>query len=257
MPEGPQHFPAAPPRIDAKNFVLSVVVPVYNEHATIREILERIAAVPLHKEVIVVDDGSNDDTPQILREIESRGLQGPTAVTNKLRVLYQAPNQGKGAALHAGFRAVSGDIVVIQDADLEYDPAEYPVLVGPILDGRADAVYGSRFVGGQPHRVLFFWHYVGNRLLTLLSNMFTNLNLTDMETGAKAFRADVITAIPLRSKRFGFEPEVTAKLARRNARIYEVGCSYSGRKYSEGKKIGLKDAFVAVLTILENAIRRD
>jgi glycosyltransferase involved in cell wall biosynthesis len=244
--------------IDAAHFTLSVVMPVYNEAATIGEILRRVAAVPIaRKEIIVVDDGSSDDTPTLLREIEARELESTDGRMNTLRVLYQSPNRGKGAALHAGFRAVTGDVVVIQDADLEYDPAEYPILIGPILDGRADAVYGSRFVGGQPHRVLFFWHFVGNKLLTLLSNMFTNLNLTDMETGAKAFRAEVIRTLPLRSQRFGFEPEVTAKLARRGARIYEVGYSYSGRKYSEGKKIGLKDAFVAVYTILENALRRD
>jgi glycosyltransferase involved in cell wall biosynthesis len=243
--------------IDADRFTLSVVVPVYNEQTTIREILRRVAAVPLRKEVIVVDDGSSDDTPRLLREIEAQGIDGPAGISNTLRVLYQSPNRGKGAALHAGFRAVSGDVVVIQDADLEYDPAEYPTLIGPILDGRADAVYGSRFVGGAPHRVLFFWHMIGNKLLTLLSNMFTNLNLTDMETGAKAFRADVIKQLSLRSQRFGFEPEVTAKLARRQARIYEVGCSYSGRQYAQGKKIGLKDGFAAVYTIVENAVRHD
>lgn len=236
--------------------LLSVVVPVYNEEATIREILRRIAAVPLRKEIVVVDDGSRDDTRRLLEEIERDGIAGPVGVENRLRVIYQSVNQGKGAALRVGFAAATGDVIVVQDADLEYDPAEYPKLIGPILDGRADAVYGSRFLGA-PHRVLLFWHMVGNTLLTMLSNMFTNLNLTDMETGAKAFRADVIKNIPLRSQRFGFEPEVTAKLGRMRARIYEVGVSYSGRQYWQGKKIGLKDAVSALWTILKNGLTRD
>ncbi|MBI4518485.1 MAG: glycosyltransferase family 2 protein [Deltaproteobacteria bacterium] len=244
--------------IDPTGFKLSVVVPVYNEQATIAEILRRVAAAPFRKEVIVVDDGSSDDTAAILLALENSGrIEGPPGLENTLRVLRQQPNQGKGAALRAGFRAATGDVVVVQDADLEYDPADYALLIGPILDGRADAVYGSRFIGSAPHRVLFFWHFVGNKLLTLLSNMVTNLNLTDMETGAKAFRTDVIKRIPLHAKRFGFEPEVTAKLAHMRARIYEVGCSYSGRDYAQGKKIGLKDAFAAVYTILRNARPRD
>jgi glycosyltransferase involved in cell wall biosynthesis len=239
-----------------KDFLLSVVMPVYNEEATIREILRRVAAVPMRKEVVVVDDGSSDDTRRLLQEIERDGLPGRDQWGNDLRLVFQPVNQGKGAALQVGFAAASGDIVVVQDADLEYDPAEYPHLVGPILDGRADAVYGSRFLGA-PHRVLFFWHMVGNKLLTTLSNMLTNLNLTDMETGAKAFRADVIKNIPLRSQRFGFEPEVTAKLARMRARIYEIGVSYSGRHYWQGKKIGLKDAVAALWTILRTGLTRD
>lgn len=236
--------------------LLSVVVPVYNEEATIREILRRVAAVPLRKEIVVVDDGSTDDTRRLLAEIERDGIAGPANVGNTLRVIYQPLNQGKGAALRTGFAAATGDVVVVQDADLEYDPAEYPKLIGPILDGRADAVYGSRFLGA-PHRVLLFWHMVGNTLLTTLSNMFTNLNLTDMETGAKAFRADIIKNIPLRAQRFGFEPEVTAKLARMRARIYEVGVSYSGRQYWQGKKIGFRDAVSALWTILRTGLTRD
>ncbi len=233
--------------------LLSVVMPVYNEAATIREILRRVSAVPLRKEIIVVDDGSTDATRKLLAEIERQGLPGPQP--NTLRVILQPENRGKGAALATGFGAVAGDIVCIQDADLEYDPAEYPVLIAPIIDGRADAVYGSRFLGST-HRVLFFWHMIGNKLLTLLSNMFTDLNLTDMETGAKAFRADVIKNIPLSSERFGFEPEVTAKLGRMRARIYELPISYSGRSYWQGKKIGWKDGFEAVWTILRCAFDR-
>lgn len=234
--------------------LLSVVMPVFNEAATIREILRRVAAVPLRKEIIVVDDGSGDGTRELLAEIQTGGLPDPEH--NRLHVIAQPENRGKGAALRAGFRAVTGDIVVVQDADLEYDPGEYPVLIAPILDGRADAVYGSRFLG-SPHRVLFFWHMVGNKLLTLLSNMLTDLNLTDMETGAKAFRADVIKNIPLVSDRFGFEPEVTAKLARMRARIYEVPASYSGRNYWQGKKIGWKDGVEAVWTIVRFGLSRD
>jgi glycosyltransferase involved in cell wall biosynthesis len=247
---------ATPTGPHVKNFLLSVVMPVFNEEATIREILRRVAAVPMRKEVVVVDDGSSDDTPRLLREIEREGLPGQDQWGNDLRLVFQPVNQGKGAALQVGFAAAKGDIVVVQDADLEYDPAEYPQLVAPILDDRADAVYGSRFLG-SPHRVLFFWHMVGNKLLTTLSNMLTNLNLTDMETGAKAFRADVIKNIPLRSQRFGFEPEVTAKLARMRARIYEIGVSYSGRHYWQGKKIGFKDALAALWTILRTAVTRD
>lgn len=239
-----------------KEFLLSVVMPVYNEEATLREILRRVTAVPIPKEIIVVDDGSTDETRRLLGEIEAEGLPDVPGASNKLRVIYQPVNQGKGAALQTGFAAANGDVVVVQDADLEYDPAEYPVLIGPILDGRADAVYGSRFLGA-PHRVLFFWHMVGNTLLTTLSNMLTNLNLTDMETGAKAFRADIIKNIPLRSRRFGFEPEVTAKLAAMRARIYEVGVSYSGRHYWQGKKIGFKDAVSALWTIVRNAAIRN
>lgn len=245
---GTQGFP--------EGFLLSVVVPAYNEEATIREILQRVAAVPISKEVIVVDDASKDDTPKLLAEIERDGLSGAPGVVNRLRVVRQPFNQGKGAALRAGFAAVEGDVVVVQDADLEYDPAEFPALIAPILDGRADAVYGSRFLG-SPHRVLFFWHYVGNRMLTTLSNMFTNLNLTDMETGAKAFRADVIMNIPLSARRFDFEPEITSKIAKMHARVYEIGVSYSGRAYWQGKKIGLKDAFQAVFAIVRYGLESE
>lgn len=238
------------------DFLLSVVVPVYNEEATIREILRRVSEVPIRKEIIVVDDGSTDDTRRILGLIESEGLPPSAAGENALRVLYQPENRGKGAALRAGFQAARGDVIVVQDADLEYDPADYPSLLAPILDGRADAVYGSRFLG-WPHRVLFFWHMVANKLLTTVSNMVTNLNLTDMETGAKAFRAEVIRNIPLRSDRFGFEPEVTVKLARMRARIYETGVSYSGRHYWQGKKIGFRDGVAALWTIVRTGLVRD
>ncbi len=220
---------------------LSVVIPVYNEKATIAEILRRVQQVDLEKEVIVVDDFSNDGTREVLRQF-------PPA--EGLKVLYQPYNQGKGAALHRGFEEVSGDAVVIQDADLEYDPAEYPLLLQPILDNKADVVYGSRFLGG-PHRVLFFWHAVGNQVLTTLSNMLTDLNLTDMETCYKAFRADVLKKIRLKENRFGFEPEFTAKVARARCRIYEVPISYSGRDYSEGKKIGWKDGVAAIYLIIK------
>jgi len=219
---------------------LSVVIPVYNEKNTIREIVQQVREVNINKEIILVDDCSTDGTREILRAM------GPE---DDLRVFYMEHNQGKGAALREGFRHVTGDLVIVQDADLEYDPAEYPRLLDPILRGRADVVFGSRFLGG-PHRVLFFWHYVANQFITLLSNMVTNLNLTDMETGYKAFRADVLRKVKLEQDRFGFEPEVTAKVARLGCRIYEVPISYWGRDYSEGKKIGLKDAFSAVYCIL-------
>jgi SAM-dependent methyltransferase len=232
---------------------LSVIVPVYNEAATIREVLRRVVCVPVRKEIIVVDDASTDGTAEILQ-----GIRDPSALLPNgenlpapctLRVLRHERNQGKGAAIRTGLTAATGEIVLIQDADLEYDPAEYPKLLQPILDGQADVVYGSRFLG-SPRRVLFFWHTVGNNMLTLISNMFTNLNLTDMETGYKVFRAEVIKKIPLRSNRFGFEPEVTAKVARRGARIYEVPISYAGRTYAEGKKINWKDGIVALWAIL-------
>jgi glycosyltransferase involved in cell wall biosynthesis len=220
---------------------LSVVVPVFNEKSTIVEVLDRIRKVDLPKEMIVVDDYSTDGTRQILQALPS---------SEDLKIILQPRNMGKGAALRAGFAAVSGDIVVIQDADLEYDPAEYPNLIGPILSDRADVVYGSRFLGG-PHRVLLFWHSVGNRLLTTLSNMLTDLNLTDMETCYKVFRSDILKRITLRENRFGFEPEFTAKVGRARCRIYEVPISYSGRDYSEGKKIGWKDGIAALYFILK------
>ena len=224
--------------------MLSVIVPVFNEVRTIREIVERIRAVPVEKEIVIVDDFSTDGTRDVLKEVEK--IEG-------VRVLYHERNRGKGAAIRTGIPAVRGDITVIQDADLEYNPEEYPRLMRPILDGRADVVYGSRFKGGEC-RVLLFWHYVGNRLLTTVSNMFTNLNLTDMETCYKVFRSDILKTIPLRANRFGFEPEITAKVARRRCRVYEIPISYSGRDYTEGKKIGWKDAVAAFYFIVRFAI---
>jgi len=220
---------------------LSVVIPVYNEKNTLGEVLRRVRMVDLPKEVIIVDDCSTDGTREF--------LQGLTPSDDQTIVL-QPRNAGKGAALRAGFRRVRGDIVVVQDADLEYDPSEYAILIQPILAGKADVVYGSRFLGG-PHRVLLFWHSVGNRILTTLSNMMTDLNLTDMETCYKVFRADVLERIELREDRFGFEPEFTAKIARARCRVYEVPISYSGRDYSEGKKIGWKDGVAALYFIVK------
>ncbi len=220
---------------------LSVVIPVYNEKATILEILRRVRAVDLPKEIIVVDDCSTDGTREVLRD------QHPA---DDLTVVLQPRNIGKGAALRAGFEKVRGDIVIVQDADLEYDPSEYGILIQPILAGKADVVYGSRFLGG-PHRVLLFWHSVGNKVLTTLSNMLTDLNLTDMETCYKVFRADILKRIRLRENRFGFEPEFTAKIARARCRVYEVPISYSGRDYTEGKKIGWKDGIAAIYYILK------
>jgi len=220
---------------------LSVVIPVYNEVETIKEIISRVQAVDLEKEVIIVDDGSTDGTREQLQEI--------SRAQKNVRVFYHDRNQGKGAALRTGFEGATGDIVIVQDADLEYDPREYPILLEPILDGRADIVYGSRFLGG-PHRVLFFWHYLGNKFLTLLSNALTNLNLTDMETCYKVFRREVLSDIQLKSNRFGFEPEFTAKIAKKDFRIYETSISYSGRTYAEGKKIGWKDGVKAIVAII-------
>ena len=224
---------------------LSIVIPVYNEKKYIREIVKQVQLINLpeiEKEIIIVDDYSTDGT----RELLQNDLEKEVA-----QVVYHEENMGKGAALRTGFQYVSGDVVIIQDADLEYDPAEYEKLLKPILDGKADAVYGSRFVGSEPHRVLFFWHYVGNKLLTLLSNMFTNLNLTDMETCYKMFRKEVLDSIQIEQNRFGFEPEITAKLARGNWRIYEIGISYSGRNYAEGKKINWRDGVQALWCILK------
>ena len=220
---------------------ISVVIPVYNEVSTIREIVVRVQAVDLDKEIIIVDDGSTDGTRE--------QLQGFTLSQENVRVFYHDRNQGKGAALRTGFEIATGDIIIIQDADLEYDPREYAVLLEPILDGRADVVYGSRFLGG-PHRVLFFWHYVGNKFLTLLSNMLTNLNLTDMETCYKVFKREVLNDLKLKSNRFGFEPEFTAKIAKKGFRVYETSISYSGRTYAEGKKIGWKDGVKAIFAII-------
>lgn len=222
---------------------LSVVIPCYNEAATIRTIVDRVRAAPLEdKEIIIVDDCSVDGTRDILRS-EIAPLVD--------RIFYHETNQGKGAALRTGFAAATGDVVIVQDADLEYDPDEYSRLLKPIADGRADVVFGSRFAGGEAHRVVYFWHMVGNKLLTLLSNMFTNLNLTDMETCFKMFRREVIQQIRIEENRFGFEPEITAKVAKLGRPIYEVGITYSGRTYQEGKKIGWRDGVRAFWAILK------
>ena len=225
-------------------FVLSVVIPIYNERRTIREIVARVRAVPIPKEIIVVDDCSRDGTREILKEMEQ---------DSDLKILYHDRNQGKGAALRTGFRQATGDVIIIQDADLEYDPREYPRLIQPIVDGRADVVYGSRFRGDLV-RVHLFWHRVANYILTTLSNATTNLNLSDMETCYKAFRRSAIDGMRLSQQRFGFEPEITAKFARRRLRIFEVPISYAGRDYSEGKKIGALDALHAVYCILRYAV---
>jgi glycosyltransferase involved in cell wall biosynthesis len=227
---------------------LSVVVPVYNEKQTIAQILARIEKTPHDKEIIIVDDYSTDGTREILRELDAT-RQFPSA-----RIFYHAVNQGKGAALRTGIREATGDIVLIQDADLEYDPAEYGILIQPIVSGVADVVYGSRFLSG-PHRVLFFWHSLGNKLLTLLSNMFTDLNLTDMETGFKVFRREIFSKLSIEENRFGIEPEITAKIAKLRCRIYEVPISYFGRDYSEGKKITWKDGFSALYCIMKYNLR--
>ncbi|HEX5736384.1 MAG TPA: glycosyltransferase family 2 protein [Blastocatellia bacterium] len=226
---------------------LSVVIPVYNEVATIGELISRVQSVDFAKEIIVVDDGSTDGTGDALARLEKQH--------DNLRVFLQKKNRGKGAALRVGFQHATGDYVLVQDADLEYDPSDYPVLLNPLVEGKADVVYGSRFLTTKEHRVLFFWHSVGNRLLTLLSNMFTNLNLTDMETGYKVFRREVIQAIKLEQNRFGFEPEVTVKIARMKLRIYEVGISYYGRTYEEGKKIGWKDGVKALWCIFKYSVK--
>lgn len=229
---------------------LSILVPVYNERHTIWEIVRQVCSIEIRKEIIIVDDGSTDGTKEILREIETY-FEGDGDSTNFVRVIYHDKNSGKGSAIHTAIKYVTGDVVIIQDADLEYDPTDYYQLVLPILQDKADVVFGSRFQGGGPHRVLYFWHAVGNRLITLFSNMFTNLNLTDVEAGYKAFRADVLPTLALREHDFGFEIEVASKVARRRLRVYEIGISYFGRTYSEGKKITWKDGLRALFLVLK------
>jgi glycosyltransferase involved in cell wall biosynthesis len=221
---------------------VSVVIPCFNERSTIEQVVNAVRSAPIQNiEIIVVDDGSTDGTIDVLKE-KVAGLAD--------QIIYQPANRGKGAALRTGFAAATGDIILVQDADLEYSPSDYPALLQPIFSGSADVVFGSRFLGGRPHRVLYFWHMVGNRFLTLLSNMFTNLNLTDLESCYKAFRAPLLKDLDLREKGFGFEPEITAKLAKTRCRIYEVGISYSGRTYEEGKKVNWKDGFRAIYAIV-------
>jgi len=227
---------------------VSVVIPCYNEKSTIEKIVESVCNAPLEsREIIVVDDCSQDGTRTVLQQRLSQVVD---------LIIYHPVNRGKGAALRSGFAAATGDIILVQDADLEYDPADYPVLLEPLMSGKADAVFGSRFMGGRPHRVLFFWHMVGNKVLTLLSNMFTNINLTDVETGYKAFNASLIKSIQIEEDRFGVEPEIIAKLARKGCRIYEVGISYSGRTYREGKKINWKDGVRAIWAIVKYNLER-
>ena len=222
---------------------LSVVMPVYNEQATLREAVSRVLAVALEIELICVDDGSRDGSREILEELRASHAE--------VRVLLQPRNMGKGAALRRGIQEATGDYVLIQDADLEYDPSDYPGLLRPLIEGKADVVYGSRFLGAAPHRVLYFWHYVANRMLTLISNALTNMNMTDMETCYKAFRREILQSIPIEEDRFGFEPEITVKIAKRRLRVYEVGISYWGRTYEEGKKIGWKDGVHALWCLVK------
>lgn len=236
-----------------EGFRLSVVIPVYNEEKTLLDLIQRVRNVPIPKELVLVDDCSKDGTRDLLKKLTDGGLpEGATDDLNAVSVFYHDVNRGKGAAVRTGFAKATGDVVIIQDADLEYDPSEYPRLLQPIVEGRADVVYGSRFLGDQPHRVLYFWHYLGNKFLTLLSNCFTNLNLTDMETCYKLFRREELDKIlpTLKQERFGIEPEITAKVARRNLRIFEMSISYHGRTYAEGKHIGMRDGFKALWCIV-------
>lgn len=230
-------------RLIENNMKLSIIIPCFNEKDHIEKLISNVKNSPVEdKEIILVDDCSNDGTTELIRtHLESQVD----------KIIYHTQNMGKGSAIQSALKQVSGDIVIIQDADLEYNPNEYPKLMAPIIEGKADVVYGSRFMGEGPHRVLFFWHYVGNKLLTLLSNMFTNLNLTDMETGYKLFKADIIKSIKIQEKGFGIEPEITAKIAKMNCRIYEVGISYFGRTYKEGKKINWKDGLIALYVIIK------
>ncbi len=240
---------------------LAIVVPVYNEAATLREIIGRVASVDIDKEIVLVDDGSTDGSRELLGELSAKGLDSwladapPRRGTNEVKVLLQPRNMGKGAAIRAGFAAATGDIVVVQDADLEYDPNDLPRLIQPIVDGIADVTFGSRFMG-SPRRALYFWHTVLNRGLTLASNMLNDLNITDMETCYKAFRMDVVRRITIEEDRFGIEPELTAKVAKMRLRIYEVPISYQGRTYAEGKKIGWKDGVRALYCIFKYGVRR-
>ena len=224
---------------------LSVLVPVYNEERTLAEVVRRVCAFPMAKEIILVDDGSKDRSREILTRLQEENQRANDPL-NQIRTFFQPQNQGKGAALKTALSHVTGDVVLVQDADLEYDPADYPTLIEPIQKGLADVVYGTRFAGGGAHRVFFFWHSMGNRVLTLLSNMLSNLNLSDMEVGYKVFRADILQGIELKSRRFGFEPEITMKLAKKGCRFYEVPISYHGRTYEEGKKITWKDGVAAL-----------
>ena len=227
---------------------LSVIIPCYNERNTIEEIIEAVRAAPVkNKEIIVVDDCSDDGTRELLERQPCKWVN---------QIIYHSVNQGKGAALRTGFQHATGDFVIVQDADLEYDPREYPQLLEPLLAGKADVVIGSRFMGGRPHRVVYFWHMMGNKILTLLSNMFTNLNLTDIETCYKIFRREIIQSISIEEDRFGVEPEIVAKIAKRGCRIFEVGISYYGRTYKEGKKIGWRDGFRALYVIIKYNCRR-
>ena len=232
-----------------QDLLLSVVMPIFNERQTLKTVVQKVMQVPIRKELILVDDASTDGTRDILPEIEREAIDDPL---NTIRIEYHDQNRGKGAALKTGFERVTGDIVLVQDADLEYDPSEYPRLLQPIVEDKADVVYGSRFLGDHPHRVLYYWHYLGNKFLTTLSNVFTNLNLTDMETCYKVFRKEVVQSITpkLRQQRFGIEPEMTARIARRKFRVYEMSISYSGRTYEQGKKIGWRDGFRALWCIV-------